>query len=70
LLKLKSLGRAESTINGISDNLTYLGKHVNLDDLVKISSIVGRATRKYQVIFRAMIETGVLRWLLRFFRVS
>lgn len=111
LIKLKSLGRAESTIVSTSRRLSYLGRNVNLDEPQKVAlfiaglsradsykanlvkaynwyvkvhglswekpryrweqqkpripttetlkSIIERATRKYQVIFTVLMETGV-----------
>jgi len=111
LIKLKSLGKAESTINSTSKRLTYLGKHTDLNDPLKVSlfianlskansykanlvksyqwyvkihslawdkpkyhweqqkpripttetilSIIKRASKKYQVIFTTLMETGI-----------
>jgi hypothetical protein len=40
LIKLKSLGKAESTIESTSERLTYLGKHTNLDDPQKVALFI------------------------------
>jgi integrase len=45
LIKLKSLGKAESTIDTTSKRLTYLGKYTDLNDPLKVSLFIANLSR-------------------------